>query len=439
MSITKRPTIGFFLLAGSLLAMQANLALGASLRSTSGRKTVVRSAVYAAEPEPEEIIAADPVPVVEESYLVEPGYMSPSHRGVPSMAACGPVWSDLRWANFDYLLMFHKGRWFPTLARVSQTGIADAQVVFGEDRVADEPHSGGRLEIGTWLNPCRTWGIGARFVAFADAPVRLNLAAGDFAYIDRPFTDNFTNPPTSNAFVVASPTAQTQGSLDILTNSDIRGFDVFGKTLFWQSCDARIDFVFGYANSRIDENLSIDTLTSPVSGGAAFPTLAVSDVFNTKNEYNAGLIGLSGEYRRGWWGLELFARFGFGNMRQSVSISGTTTSQTSAAPADTITTAGGFLAQPTNSGTWTQDDFSFMEDVGLKLVWYPRERVKVSLGYNLMYWTSVARPGNHIDMQNNSGWFPQTGPDPTTPYPRFIWNPSDLFVHGLTTGVEFTF
>ena len=39
-----------------------------------------------------------------------------------------------------------------------------------------------------------------------------------------------------------------------------------------------------------------------------------------------------------------------------------------------------------------------MEDVGLKINYYPLERLKLSIGYSLIYWSSVVRPADHIDL-----------------------------------------
>ena len=93
-----------------------------------------------------------------------------------------------------------------------------------------------------------------------------------------------------------------------------------------------------------------------------------------------------------------------------------------------------------NAGTYTQDEFSYMHDVGIKMYCYPIPRVKLSLGYGLMYWSSVARPGNQIDFAVDSRLFPAgANPLPVATNPVFPFKTSGYVAHGLTMGAEFKF
>jgi hypothetical protein len=83
-----------------------------------------------------------------------------------------------------------------------------------------------------------------------------------------------------------------------------------------------------------------------------------------------------------------------------------------------------------------------VQDAGFKLVYYPVERMKLSLGYTVMYWSSVARPGSHIDTTVDNRLL--TAPPPPTPpsgvaRPAFAFRPTDFYLHGLNVGLEVSF
>jgi len=71
-----------------------------------------------------------------------------------------------------------------------------------------------------------------------------------------------------------------------------------------------------------------------------------------------------------------------------------------------------------------------MEDVGIKLAYFPSERLKLSIGYSLMYWSSVVRPGNQIDLSVDSRLFTNSVVDQPPPIPRLPQS-TDFLVPGI--------
>ena len=183
----------------------------------------------------------------------------------------------------------------------------------------------------------------------------------------------------------------------------------------------------GYQFGRLDENLVIDT----TSTNTAIGTLNVRDSFVTQNEFHGGHFGLEGEYRWGCWGLELLARFGFGNMQQKAILSGATSNSSQ--------NSGLLVQEETNAGTHQRDEFSYMQDSGAKLVYYPTERLKLSLCYSLIFFSDVLRPGDQIDTSVDSRLFPPTTPPAGVVDPAFTFNSNHYYAHGLNFGVECRF
>jgi len=319
-----------------------------------------------------------------------------------------------------------------------------ATILFGNERLNEHARPGGRLEFGLWVDPCQNLGIGGHFVALGDAPVRYSLGSNDLGFIARPFRDVSVFPPLDTAFLVANnapifPNPATTGQLDLRTGSEVLAGDAFFRWLLARDGSTRVDLLAGYQFSRINEDLIIDSFTQTVPVPPGLPSIAVTDFFRTTNEYHGGHFGLQGEYRFGCWSLGLLAKFAFGTMRETVFIRGSTVVVDAVGGTDTR--GGGLLAQPTNGGQHVQDEFAFMEDIGIKLAYYPAERLKLSIGYSLMYWSSIVRPGEHIDL-NVDGRLPP-GPgivlDPPAVSPAFSFDTTGFYVHGLNLGVEYRF
>lgn len=66
-------------------------------------------------------------------------------------------------------------------------------------------------------------------------------------------------------------------------------------------------------------------------------------------------------------------------------------------------------------------------------------RVAVTAGYTFMYWTGVARPGEQIDTVVNPSQIPPgTLNGPARPAFNGV-NTSDIWIQGISTGLEFRF
>ena len=66
----------------------------------------------------------------------------------------------------------------------------------------------------------------------------------------------------------------------------------------------------------------------------------------------------------------------------------------------------GVLAQGTNIGLVETNSVTVMPELGIKLGFFLNRRMKLSAGYNFIYWSKVARPGDQIDIDVNSSQIP---------------------------------
>lgn len=397
-------------------------------RSPAGRTVAATSVRPVAE---EEVVYVDEPEFIEDDWAYEAG-CCPDACGLPAYNLFGGGF----WVDMDFLLWWRDERSFPALLTTQPNNgvLPGATVLFGGS-VDESARPGGRVELGLWLDPCQRTAVGLRYLGMADAAIASEYTSNDVNFLARPFLDVSTNPATPTAFPIINAFADlpTTGRLGLRTESQFQTGDVFVSWTLRRSPCASFGFLAGYQMAQIDESLAIESLTQSGVGTGA-QSLAVSDLFAAENEFHGGIFGLRGDYRCGQFGVELLGRFGFGNMRQSILIAGSTTS-TDASGA-TSTRDSGLLAQSlTNGGLHQQDKFSYMNEAGVKLAFYPREQLKLSIGYSLMYWSSVVRPGHEIDTSIDGRLLTALPPTDAT-RPAFAFHPTDYLAHGLTFGAE---
>jgi hypothetical protein len=106
------------------------------------------------------------------------------------------------------------------------------------------------------------------------------------------------------------------------------------------------------------------------------------------------------------------------------------------------TAAGGLYALPTNSGHFTNPEFGLAPEGQLQAGILLTRWMRVSAGYDLLYWSRVFRPGEQVDLTVSRQQVP-TDPNykagAAAPSPRPLANPSDFWAQGLTLGLEFNF
>ena len=89
-------------------------------------------------------------------------------------------------------------------------------------------------------------------------------------------------------------------------------------------------------------------------------------------------------------------------------------------------------------GTHESQQFSMMPEIGCTLGYDLTSRLKATVGYSLLYWSNVARPGDQIDLNLDPGQFPP--PTTTTGVkPQFDLHTSDFWAQGVNLGLDFRF
>jgi hypothetical protein len=303
--------------------------------------------------------------------------------------------------------------------------------LFGGEPVNNTGRSGARIAAGWWFSPterieAEVFGLGGQTAGYEKA------SNGDMI-IARPFFNLATG---ANASELLSYPGEFSGGINIRETSNFVGAGLhFLRAVSYDVSPAgfkrRFDLLYGFRYLGLYENLTADTNVS--AGGAS---LFQSDGFKTSNSFYGGNIGASMEASRGRWTLLTIGRLGLGGTSERVTISGR--SVATSGSSTPVTTSGGLLAMPTNIGTYGNVGFAVVPQLETKLTFVLTPSIRLNVGYDIMYWSRVARPGQQISPYVNptqSQGRTLTG----TPGPVFGFRETSLLVQGLSTGLEFRF
>lgn len=374
--------------------------------------------------------------------------LAPEPPGDDLVYAGGP--SNRWWVRGEYLLWWTDGMRTPPLATTSpqgtppgEAGVLDqgATTLFGGDLLTAS-RSGGRIRFGTWLGEGRCIGVEGEYFALGDIHDRfIGTSTGD-PILARPFFNAVTNAEDSE--LVAYPdiltgtfTADAQGSLQsagvrMLWNLCQSGAPIDLCSV--ERCESRLDLLLGYRFLRLDESLQMrEQLTSQLTNDPG--TFDIQESFATRNEFNGFEIGLSRTegYRR--WTLDMLLKVAFGNVRESVSINGSTIIDDGTGP-ETFT--GGLLAQRTNIGDYSRDRFALIPELGVTLGYQLTPRWQANFGYSLIYWDRTVRAGEQIDRTINPNLLPVEIPPLTGPLrPEFSFQENSFWAQGMSFGATY--
>lgn len=316
------------------------------------------------------------------------------------------------YGNAEFLYWFFKNQPSPVLLNVgNREGGTDAITASDID---NEERIGVRGTFGFWINHQHTLGFEvAGFYLIEHSPEQ----GFGGAPISRPFFNVNTNLPDSrviNGTGVATGTA--------LLDSDFRLWNGEANLRYelYRFVGGHIDILGGFRYLELQEGLRIQTNSTPTGGVATLTT----DRFTADNRFLGGQVGINLELNSGPFFVNAYTKFAAGNIRQRVTISG---EQTTAG----VTTPAGFLAQPSNIGDYTRDDFALIPEAGLSVGVALNDCLRIYAGYSILYLINAVRPGDQIDTRLN---LTQAPPGPLQPF--FNFNDSTFWAQGAHVGVQ---
>jgi len=362
------------------------------------------------------------------------------------------------WLSAEYLLWWSKNGSAPPLVTASPQG---SRGVLGQPGTAvlygdslDSPvQSGGRFGAGLWLDRCHTcfvegnyFFLGARSANFQAG----NCATPDQPAISRPFINGLTGLEDSQLVALNGVLC---GTVAVSSYSQLQGAELnVGRV--WQlggCCGPRgllamefpsqFELLAGFRWLSLDEGLNINEDLG-VDGrvpGAGDSHILVGDHFQTRNNFFGAQGGFRWTAQRGNWFVTATGKVALGSTNETAEVWGSTTIIRAG---QTATNPGGLLALPTNSGHFSRNVFAVAPEAGLRVGYRFTPHLSASVGYNFLYLSSVARPGDQIDRTVNPTQLPRfSGPGNLVgpPSPAFLLRDGDFWAQGINFGLELQF
>jgi hypothetical protein len=340
-----------------------------------------------------------------------------------------------------FLLWWTKSMPTPPLVSTGVLGAADTATLIGGRGISVNPVAGGTFAARFFVEDTIGIGLGG---FFTETGVNHQRAAG-FPTIAVPFLD--PGPPvTEAALALAGPGAAT-GAAAVDVSSQLWGMEINGLYRLGSTREWSLDVLAGFRFLQLSEKFTLHTSTTLVApgffAGTATPagsTYLGYDNFDTRNSFYGGQLGFRGQTEFGALSVQGTAQVALGSTRQNANANGSTTLINPGVPSSIA--PGNVFTQRTNISRRGRDKFGVVPQVGVAMGYQLTDSARVLVGYDFLYWNSVARPGNQIDRQVNPALPPIVdvgGPLAGSNRPAPLIGGSDYWAQGLMLGLQVGF
>lgn len=431
--------------------MRATLATGSILLvlSLAAGQNPNASAAQATNRSPGSSASSEVSPASYDTYLGDLGcqtvetspYGGPCDCLACRRNACG----SRLFASAEYLQWWNKGRHLPPLVTTSppgtpvpQAGVLDpgglpsatASILVGDEAIGSNLQAGGRLTIGAWLDDCESVAVAVRVFGVKGNDESYSLTSDGYPILAVPLINRDPLINAEDALILGYPDATT-GSADITSENEVFGGQVFLRYLVDSGRNYHIDMLTGYRYTRVNDDLDMNFFTN-LDG----EDLQFHDNFKARNSFNAGEVGLLGEFNFSKWTLSTLGTISFGNMQQRVSIQGESTTTGGNV---TESHPGGVFAQThSNIGDHERNVACWAPEAGVKLSYAMTERLSMSVGYTFLYWTRMLLAGDQVDRNVNASQLlggSLNGPA----VPEFQFKDTDFWVQTVDIGLSYNY
>ena len=357
------------------------------------------------------------------------------------------------WATLDFMGTFIRPMSFagPLLTTGSPfdpqpgaIGQPSTAVLFGDKSVDYNLMPGFRAEFGMFIDQCDRFSVDCNaFYVLQQTQSYTNQgdAVGN-PVLTRPIFKSDTG--TQGGLINSLFNAAT-GTFQAETRSQFGGIEVNFRCHQYVRERLHTDYLFGFRYVRMGEQLqTIENIRGIQPGFLTFlgqpialnETLIDDDLFRTTNQFFGPQIGARMSWEQQWLTTTLFAKIGVGATHQQTTISGSTTKLS---PLGDVVAQGSVIALPTNIGNHSRTVFGILPEMGFNIGVDVTQCVRLKLGYSLMLWNKVVRPGSQYDFAVNPSQIPgnaayglATGPMG----PIYRFNDEFFWAQSLNLGVE---
>ncbi len=369
---------------------------------------------------------------------------------------------DRFWGRVDYLFWWVKNAPLPvpivttgdprvgfdpnlghTVNTAGAIGQRGTQILLGNQDINSWPFSGMRLTLGTWSDEEKVLGVEGTGFALERRVSSFAVASAKAGNPPLYFPIFSETAAAERGIPIADPLRSFSG--DVVVNSTVRlwGAEFNGILTLLRNPDLEFTLLAGFRYADLRETLQIyNTTTDLIFGNVTI----LNDSFDTRNQFYGGQIGSRLAVQRHRFSLDLTGKVALGSTHQVVDIQGAITQAgpNPIVPPGLGTFPGGLFAQSSNIGRRNANQFTVLPSLELKLGYEINQRTRVFVGYDIMYWDQVVRPGDqinhHVNLSQNAVLDPNglgklVGPAQPAP----LFNRSDFWAQGISFGLEFRY
>jgi hypothetical protein len=261
--------------------------------------------------------------------------------------------------------------------------------------------------------------FGARSTAAGSPPVYVpvfNLATG-----------------REGSIVVSDPVFGVAGSLAVESRSQLWGWEANGLAAASRG-PVEVTLLAGVRYLDLKESLTLQTATTDL---VVFTQDNQFDAFSTTNRFYGGQVGARVTAACGKWFAGLTGKVAVGATHSSVDVAGVSL-QTGDATVPQGAFPGGIFTQQSNLGRQSTWDCATVSELGVQAGCQVCGCLRAFVGYDVLYWTRVARPGDQIDRSLNPSQSPVFGAGSLrgSARPAGLLGQTDFSAHGLAAGLE---
>jgi hypothetical protein len=341
-----------------------------------------------------------------------PGYYGPPPGyGRPRLIAGDPVFDPRAWMNIESLVWWSKSQ--PLSIPVITTGPASQGDNAGGLGVPgtvslNQPLNYGagggiRLNLGGWLTANHVWGLEGNVFSLGRQTAGFHASdrAGDGSFI--------INEPLAGApFVtqVSAPGVET-GSVLVRSCSELWGTEINGLYNLVRRDGLSFNLTGGFRYLQLQESVNIladsglfvqttytDNLGNTLASAPPGSSVTVGDHFGVRNQFYGGQGGVKFQYVADRWSFLGTATLALGGTHEIINVNGFT--DVNPLNGQTVHLTGGNYAT-LQTGTYSANRFAAVPAFQVNLGYQFTPFIRGIIGYNFLYISSVARPGNQID------------------------------------------
>jgi hypothetical protein len=342
------------------------------------------------------------------------------------------------WFNAEYLAWRVSRQNMPVLLATFPNGTSEASIMNGTalggrslidaGNLPSDDRSGGRFTFGFWLPHCDDLGLEASYFFLGTRTSSAAFASGGSPILAIPFIDDATGQPRNAITAHPGPPVAVAGSFAMNATSQVWGVEMNLRQKLCCGPCFFVDLLYGYRHIQLNDGINILDVESPQNIPGSQP-IQISESFGARTQFNGGQIGVEGEWHflpRCFVGAQ--AKLALGNSTQTVTIRG------QAIPAfDLMGNSNLTLhAEDNNIGQFTHNRFAVSTEALLKLGYDVTDHLRVWIGYDVLFLSSVVRAGDQIDTTF-------TFPNGQGPRPAVLFKTTSWVGQGFNVGLQYTF